>query len=173
MDTALSDEHTKKIHAILSEIPEVLHFHDLRSRVIGGEFLIDVHILVDPEMTVTEGHRIAETARRNLINAMHNIQDVLVHVDGEHDAEVEAIYPVTRKELMEIARPLILELAGNISQPEIRVHHIKGKNMVDVFIKINSNQSMEDSRALVANVKSKLETALQIDRARVFLDLAP
>ena len=45
MDTALSDEHTKKIHAILSEIPEVLHFHDLRSRVIGGEFLIDVHIL--------------------------------------------------------------------------------------------------------------------------------
>ena len=173
MDTALSDEHTKKIHAILSEIPEVLHFHDLRSRVIGGEFLIDVHILVDPEMTVTEGHRIAETARRNLINAMHNIQDVLVHVDGEHDAEVEAIYPVTRKELMEIARPLILELAGNISQPEIRVHHIKGKNMVDVFIKINSNQSMEDSRALVANVKSKLETAPQIDRARVFLDLAP
>jgi len=173
MDTALSDEHTKKIHAILSEIPEVLHFHDLRSRVMGGEFLIDVHILVDPEMTVTEGHRIAETARRNLINSMHNIQDVLVHVDGEHDAEVEAIYPVTRKELMEIAQPLILELAGNISQPEIRVHHIKGKNMVDVFIKINSNQSMEDSRTLVANLKSKLETAPQIDRARVFLDLAP
>ena len=171
MDTALSDEHTKKIHAILSEIPEVLHFHDLRTRVIGGEFLIDVHILVDPEMTVTEGHRVAETARRNLIKAIRNIQDVLVHVDGEHDAEVEGIYPVTRKELLEIARPLIAELAGNISQPQIRVHHIKGKNMVDVFIKIGSNQNMEDSRALVANIKSKLETTPQIDQARVFLDL--
>jgi cation diffusion facilitator family transporter len=171
MDTALSDEHTKKIHAILSEIPEVLHFHDLRTRVIGGEFLIDVHILVDPEMTVTEGHRVAETARRNLIKAIRNIQDVLVHVDGEHDAEVEGIYPVTRKELLEIARPLIAELAGNISQPQIRVHHIKGKNMVDVFIKIGSNQNMEDSRALVANIKSKLETIPQIDQARVFLDL--
>ena len=171
MDTALSDEHTKKIHAILSEIPEVLHFHDLRTRVIGGEFLIDVHILVDPEMTVTEGHRVAETARRNLIKTIRNIQDVLVHVDGEHDAEVEGIYPVTRKELLEIARPLIAELAGNISQPQIRVHHIKGKNMVDVFIKIGSNQNMEDSRALVANIKSKLETTPQIDQARVFLDL--
>jgi hypothetical protein len=30
---------------------------------------------------------------------------------------------------------------------------------------------MEDSRALVANVKSKLETTPQIDQARVFLDL--
>jgi len=173
MDTALSDEHTEKIHSILKEIPEVLHFHELRTRVIGGEFLIDVHILVDPEMTVTEGHRVAEIARRNLIKAIPNIQDVLIHVDGEPDAEVEAIYPITRKELIEIAQPLILELAGNISQPEIRVHHIKGKNLVDVFIKIDSNQTMEDSRALVINIKSKLETAPQIDQARIFLDLHP
>ena len=173
MDTALSDEHTEKIHSILKEIPEILHFHDLRTRVIGGEFLIDVHILVDSEMTVTEGHRVAEIARRNLIKAFDNIQDVLVHVDGEHDAEVEGIYPVTRKELMDIARPLISELKGNISQPEIRVHHIKGKNIVDVFLKIDSSRNMEDSRTLVANVKSKLETAPQIDKARVFLDLNP
>ena len=171
MDTALSDEHTEKIHSILRGIPEVLHFHELRTRVIGGEFLIDVHILVDPEMTVTEGHRVAEIARRNLIKAIPNIQDVLIHVDGEPDAEVETIYPITRKELIEIAQPLILELAGNISQPEIRVHHIKGKNLVDVFIKIESNQTMEDSRTLVANIKSKLETTPQIDQARVFLDL--
>ena len=173
MDTALSDEHTEKIHSILKEIPEILHFHDLRTRVIGGEFLIDVHILVDSEMTVTEGHRVAEIARRNLIKAFDNIQDVLVHVDGEHDAEVEGIYPVTRKELMDIARPLISELKGNISQPEIRVHHIKGKNIVDVFLKIDWSRNMEDSRTLVANVKSKLETAPQIDQARVFLDLNP
>jgi cation diffusion facilitator family transporter len=173
MDTALSEEHTKKIHSILKEIPEVLHFHDLRSRVIGGEFLIDVHILVDAEMTVTEGHRVAETARRNLINAIPNIQDVLVHVDGEHDADVEGIYLITRKELTDITQMLISELGGNISPPEIRVHHIKGKNLVDVFIKIGASQNMEDSRALVANIKSKLETAPQIDHVRVFLDLNP
>ncbi len=171
MDTALSDEHTQKIHTILSEIPEVLHFHDLRSRAIGGEFLIDVHILVDPEMTVTEGHRVAEIARRNLIKTFDNIQDVLVHVDGESDAEVEAIYPITRKELIKIARPLISELDGSISQPEIRVHHIKGKNIVDVFIRVDSKRNMESSRTLVANIKSKLETAPQINQARVFLDL--
>ncbi len=171
MDTALSDEHTKKIQTILREIPEVLHFHDLRSRVIGGEFLIDVHILVDPEMTVTEGHRVAEIARRSLIKAFDNIQDVLVHVDGESDTEVEAIYPITRKELIEIVRPLISELDGSISQPEIRVHHIKGKNILEVFIKIDSQQNLEEPRTLAANIKSKLETAPQIDQTRVFLDL--
>jgi cation diffusion facilitator family transporter len=173
MDTALSNEHTKKIHTILNDIPEVLHFHDLRSRVIGGEFLVDLHILVDPEMTVTEGHRVAEIARRNLIKAFDNIQDVLVHVDGEPDTDVEAIYPITRQALIGIARPLISELDQIISQPKIRVHNIKGKIFVDVFIKIDSKQSMADSHALVANIKSKLETAPQIDQARVFLDLNP
>ncbi len=171
MDTALSDEHTKKIQTILREIPEVLHFHDLRSRVIGGEFLIDVHILVHPEMTVTEGHRVAEIARRSLIKAFDNIQDVLVHVDGESDTEVEAIYPITRKELIEVAQPLISELDGSILQPEIRVHHIKGKNILEVFIKITPQQNLEESRTLVTNIKSKLETAPQIDQVRVFLDL--
>ncbi len=170
MDTALSDEHTKKIQTILRDIPEVLHFHDLRSRAIGGELLIDVHILVDPEMTVTEGHRVAEIVRRNLIKAFDNIQDVLVHVDGESDMKVEAIYLITRKEMIEIALPLILELDGSISQPKIRVHHINGKNILEVFIKIDWKQNMEESRTLAANIKSKLETAHQIDQARVFLD---
>ena len=171
MDTALSSEHTKQIHTILNDIPEVLHFHNLRSRVIGGEFLIDLHILVDPEMTVTEGHRVAEIVRRNLIKAFDNIQNVLVHVDGELDSEVETLYPVTRKELTRIVRTLIAELDESISQAEIRVHHIQGKNFVDVFIKVRSEQTMGDSRALVANIRSKLETAPQIDQALVFLDL--
>jgi cation diffusion facilitator family transporter len=171
MDTALSAEHTQKIHSVLKDIPEVLHFHDLRTRVIGGEFLIDVHILVDSDMTVTEGHRIAEIARRNLINTISNVHDVLIHVDGEHDADVEGIYPITRKELMDIARPLISELGENILQPEMRVHHIKGKNIVDVFVQVDSSQSMETSRTLVTNIKTKLETTPHIDQARVFLDL--
>jgi len=171
MDTALSDEYTKKFHTILKAIPEVLHFHNLRSRVIGGEFLIDLHILVDPEMTVTEGHRVAEIVRRNLIKAFDNIQNVLVHVDGELDSEVETLYPVTRKELTRIVRTLITELDESISQAEIRVHHIQGKNFVDVFIKVRSEQTIGDSHALVANIRSKLETAPQIDQALVFLDL--
>jgi divalent metal cation (Fe/Co/Zn/Cd) transporter len=96
MNTALSEEHTQRIFSILDEIPEVIHYQDLRSRSIGGEILIDVHILVDSEMTVTEGHLVVEVVRRNVIKAFENVQDVLVHVDGEPDAEVENLYPLTR-----------------------------------------------------------------------------
>jgi cation diffusion facilitator family transporter len=171
MDTALSEEHTKKIFSILNEIPEVIHFHDLRSRTIGGEILIDVHILVDPELTVTEGHGVAEVVRRSVIKAFDNVQDVLVHVDGEHDAEVENLYPLTRKELIEITKPVFESIHGVNSDPEIRTHHIKGKISLDVFLQMEGQQEMEEIQKRINEVKSQLEAIPQIDRARIFLDL--
>jgi cation diffusion facilitator family transporter len=171
MDTALSEEHTKKVLSILNEIPEVIHFHDLRSRTIGGEILIDVHILVDPEMTVTEGHGVAEMVRINVIKAFDNVQDVLVHVDGEHDAVLESLYPLTRKELIEITKPIFENIHGVNSIPEIRTHHIKGKILLDVFLQMEGNQDMEGIQKRINEVKSRLEDIPQIDRARIFLDL--
>lgn len=171
MDTALSEEHTKKIFSILFEIPEVLHFHDLRSRTIGGEILIDVHILVDSEMTVTEGHCVAEVVRRNVIKAFENVQDVLVHVDGELDSEVENLYPPTRNELIEITKPVFENMNGINSNPEIRTHHIKGKTSLDVFLQMEGHQEMDGIQKRINEVKSQLEAIPKIDRARIFLDL--
>jgi cation diffusion facilitator family transporter len=171
MDTALSEEHNKKIFAILDEIPEVIDFHDLRSRTIGGEILIDVHILVDTEMTVTEGHGVAEAVRRSVIKAFDNVQDVLVHVDGELDAEVENLYPLTRRELIEIIKPAFKNIDGVKSDPEIRSHHIKGKTLLDVFIQFEDQQKMEEIQKRINEVKSQLEAIPKIDRARIFLDL--
>jgi cation diffusion facilitator family transporter len=171
MDTALSEEHTKKVFSILNEIPEVIHFHDLRSRTIGGEILIDVHILVDPEMTVTEGHGIAEVVRRNVIKGFDNVQDVLVHVDGELDAEVENLYPLTRRELIEITKPVFENMDGVKRAPEIRSHHIKGKTLLDIFLQMEGHQEMEAIQKRINEVKSRLEAIPKIDRARVFLDL--
>jgi divalent metal cation (Fe/Co/Zn/Cd) transporter len=171
MDTALSEEHTQRIFSILDEIPEVIHYHDLRSSTIGGEILIDVHILVDWEITVTEGHLVAEVVRRNVINAFKNVQDVLVHIDGEPDAEFENLYPLRRKELIEITKPIFKNIHGVKSSPEIRTHHIKGKIILDIFLQIQGNQEMEGIQKRINEIKSRLEPNPQIDRARIFLDL--
>jgi divalent metal cation (Fe/Co/Zn/Cd) transporter len=171
METALSEEHSQTIFSILDEIPEVIHYHDLRSSTIGGEILINVYILVDWKMSVTEGHLVKEVVRRHVIQAFKNVQDVLVHVDGEPDAKVKNHCPLTRKELIEITKPVFENIYGVKSGPEIRTHHIKGETLLDVFLQRKHNQEMKRIQKRINEVKSQLEAIPQIDRARISLDL--
>ena len=107
MDTSLSADQTQEIQKIIDGIPEVIKFHDLRTRTLGGEIFMDVHILVDTDLTVTEGHAAAEKVRRKLVNVFDKVQDVLVHVDGEEDQKLLPLYTVTRKDLEKIVDPVI------------------------------------------------------------------
>jgi len=122
-------------------------------------------------MTVTEGHGIAEVVRRNVVKAFDNVQDVLVHVDGEHDAEVESLYPFKRKELIEITKPIFENIHGVKSAPKIRTHHIKGKILLDVLLQMEDNQEMKGIQKRINKVKSQFGAIPQIDRARIVLDL--
>ena len=55
---------------------------------MGDLAIVDAHILVDPLISVSEGHYIAELARARLLTNTH-VLDALIHVDPEND-EVNA-----------------------------------------------------------------------------------
>jgi hypothetical protein len=51
---------------------------------MGDLAIVDAHILVDPLISVSEGHYIAESARANML-ADTRVIDALIHVDPELD----------------------------------------------------------------------------------------
>ena len=51
----------------------------------GLEYLVDIHIEVDPGRTVAEGHAIAHAVKDRLIRRVPAIRDVLVHVEPHHE----------------------------------------------------------------------------------------
>jgi hypothetical protein len=59
--------------------------HELRTRKMGDFALVDAHILVDPLISVSEGHYIAESARSRVLTDSR-VLDALIHVDPENDA---------------------------------------------------------------------------------------
>jgi cation diffusion facilitator family transporter len=83
-DRALDQAETEKLRALLVSTPGVRDVHELRTRKMGDLAIVDAHILVDPLISVSEGHYIAESARaRVLTNA--RVVDALIHVDPEND----------------------------------------------------------------------------------------
>lgn len=171
MDTSLGEEELKRITEIIQAIPGVKQFHDLRTRRIGGNILMDVHILVDPEISVTEGHNIAENVRLKLHDIYDNVQDILVHVDAEDDRYEIQPYPITREELKKLIAPIIASTSEAVRETQMRVHYLRGKIIVELFVQTDKNKTIEETQRTIKDLKTRLEALEKIDEARVYLDV--
>ncbi len=76
----------EEMEQIAMAVPEVRATHALRSRRSGPGYLVDLHILVDPEKSVYDGHEVARAVRAALIQQGPDVLDVLVHIEP-HQSE--------------------------------------------------------------------------------------
>lgn len=87
IDTGLSTEDLGAIRRTILAVHGVQALHLLRTRRVGGQALVDVHIIVDDRLSVSEGHQISETVRARLMREHTDIADVMVHIDIEEDIQ--------------------------------------------------------------------------------------
>ena len=80
-DTAPPPEIIKEIMQCSLAVEGVMDAHDLRVRTSGGSYQAEIHIVVDGQMKVVEGHRIAKEVERCLVDEMDDLGRVIVHVD--------------------------------------------------------------------------------------------
>jgi cation diffusion facilitator family transporter len=62
---------------------------ELRARWVGHSIVADAVIVADGDLTLTEGHAIAERARHAMLHAVPKLTDVRVHVDPCEHAGVD------------------------------------------------------------------------------------
>ena len=75
------DDYTGRIRAAALEVPGVLGIEQLRVRKSGLEYFADIHVEVDPAMTVAEGHAIGHAVKDRLVDGFPTLRDVLVHLE--------------------------------------------------------------------------------------------
>ncbi len=87
VDTAPDRKVLNQLVAIAGKVEGVWQVHDLRARYSGSQIFVEMHIVVDPELTVREGHKIAATVKYYLINEIADVTRVIIHVDPEIKSE--------------------------------------------------------------------------------------
>jgi len=132
IDTALDADAVQQIRATIEATPGVRGLHELRTRKMGDSGLVDAHILVDPRISVSEGHHIAERARQRVLE-QHAVADVLVHIDPEDDDQaIPSAHLPNRTEL--IAR-LEHALQEALPTPErIVLHYLEGRVEAELYL---------------------------------------
>ncbi len=82
-DTAPKPEIIGKIQQCALSVNGVVDTHDLRVRTSGGFYQMEIHIVVDGQLTVLEGHKIAKAVEGCLVEDVGNIGSITIHVDPE------------------------------------------------------------------------------------------
>ncbi|GAA5089589.1 MAG: cation transporter [Alcaligenaceae bacterium] len=80
MDQAVDDETEAKIKQLILETPGVLGLHDLKTRKLGDMIWVEVDLEMNGQLTIYEGHDIAEAARKRVMEALP-VLDVMTHFD--------------------------------------------------------------------------------------------
>lgn len=70
MDGALPDRDIETIMRVLRDHPSVLGYHDVRTRKVGTERHVDLHLLLADELSFSEAHRITEQVELELQRAL-------------------------------------------------------------------------------------------------------
>jgi len=76
-------ESIQKIEKVLTEEKGISSWHALRTRKLGGELCIDVHVLVDSIMSVLEGHDISVELEKKIKSVLSNPLNILVHIEPD------------------------------------------------------------------------------------------
>lgn len=163
VDTAVNPELLVRIEEVIQTVNGVQKIHQLRSRFMGEDVLIDVHILVSPKISVSEGHYIAQHVHNALVDQIDSVKDVIVHVDPEDDElNSPSLHLPNRKVLQE---QLLNEV--HIDFPNIlfwNLHYLNGKMGIDIVCDEQFTQWQELHNRVVLALKLQAD----IEEVRLF-----
>ncbi|MBV9123018.1 MAG: cation transporter [Planctomycetes bacterium] len=81
MDRQAQPEILQAVRREALTVPGVKGVEKLLVRKTGMEYLVDIHVEVDPEITVREGHAIAHAVKDHVQAQIGSIRDLLVHIE--------------------------------------------------------------------------------------------
>jgi cation diffusion facilitator family transporter len=149
VDTALDPEMVEKIKETILSIDDVRELHMLRSRRMGHNALIDVHLLVSPKLSVSEGHHISEAVEKILIEKFDEVNDVTVHIDPEDDETAASCkhLPMRNELLLELSNQWPdNSILNNIN--DVTLHYLDGQIIIEASISLSHLNQLDDVEAI-------------------------
>lgn len=154
IDKALDEEEVRAIREALLATPGVRGLHELRTRKMGDRALVDAHIMVDAHISVSEGHYIAETARKRILRNS-DVLDVMVHVDPEDDLMAKpSVSLPSRPELTEHLHVLLGDLSEDFEK--MTFHYLGGRVEADLIMKAELCRDSDSLEVLRGALEKKL-----------------
>lgn len=158
IDSALEPDKVSAIRDHIHAVNGVRSAHTLRTRKSAGNAFVDVHIQVDPRLSVSEGHQIADAVRQRLLQQIDEVTDVTIHIDPENDeaSSPSSDLPPREQVIRELKQRWPRLPAAAIDA--VTLHYLSGRIDVVIDLPINLLQNIDQAAALVQELKQAVAT---------------
>jgi cation diffusion facilitator family transporter len=152
-DSGVEQPKLEEIIRTIESVDGVTEFHMLRTRKMGREVLVEVHVLVNPCITVSEGHMIGDRVLARLKREHPDIGDVTIHIDPEDDTDVSnQVELPDREQIIKSLHAGWATVLAAESIDRINLHYLAGKIDVEVVLPMSIATDLPDSRTIVRNI---------------------
>ena len=83
MDAAVAPEIVREVRKLAASVDGVVEIEKCRIRKTGLQLTLDIHVVVNGDLTVRRGHAIAHEVEAKLRSSQHRINDVTVHIEPD------------------------------------------------------------------------------------------
>lgn len=164
IDTGLSQDDMKMLTSIARGIDGVRNVHEVRSRRMGHDILLDIHLMVRPEISVSEGHQIGMQVVSSMRDALDNIRDINFHIDAENDED--QLLTSERLPSREDIRTILTRHLGELPQhSHLRLHYLQNKVHLELFLDEPEGEPVFSS----SNIKEQLQDYPWFGSVRVWV----
>jgi len=87
VDAGAPTAHRKELERLALDVDGVRAAHALRTRYIGSELAVDVHVEVDADLSVADGFEIARRVKKDLLQRGPDVADVVVQIEPHEGLE--------------------------------------------------------------------------------------
>ena len=85
-----------KIFEAVETVPGASNPHRVRSRMIGNLYMITLDIEVNPQITITQAHQIADAVEKSIKSSIDNVYDILVHVEPAGECQTDEKFGIDK-----------------------------------------------------------------------------
>lgn len=85
IDTGVDAKTLEQIETITQSFKGVLETHHIRTRYVGNNVFVDMHVVVKSDMTIDESHALSHDIHDRLISDIHCVYDAIIHIEPESE----------------------------------------------------------------------------------------
>ncbi len=158
VDTGLDTEQIEAIKETIKNVHGVRGLHFLRTRRMGPDALVDVHIQVEPRLSVSEGHQVSEIVRHSIIETVDDVTDVLVHIDPENDEHARPCDGLPmRKDLLLQLQKRWQKIEGADKIDDVTLHYLHGQIHIDIQIPLSAINDLVQARHFADEISQAIQ----------------